>query len=64
MEGLLPYLTDEAQNALFTRISELSAPGSRIAIGALGSRLDHEQLAALEADHPGSICQATWTSPR
>ncbi len=53
VEGVLPYLTDEAQNTLFTRISGLSAPGSRIAIGALGSRLDREQLAALEADHPG-----------
>ncbi len=53
VEGVLPYLNDEAQNALSTRISGLSAPGSRIAIGALGSRLDREQLAALEATHPG-----------
>ena len=53
VEGILPYLTDEAQNTLFTRISGLSAPGSRIAIGALGSRLDHDQLDALEANHPG-----------
>jgi methyltransferase (TIGR00027 family) len=53
VEGVLPYLTDEAQNALFTRISGLSAPGSRIAIGALGTRLDRDQLAALETDHPG-----------
>ncbi len=53
VEGVLPYLTDEAQNTLFTRISGLSAPGSRIAIGALGSRLDHEQLVALETAHPG-----------
>ena len=53
VEGVLPYLTDEAQNTLFTRISGLSAPRSRIAVGALGSRLDHDQLAALEADHPG-----------
>jgi methyltransferase (TIGR00027 family) len=53
VEGVLPYLTDEAQNALFTRITELCAPGSRIALGALGSRLDRAQLAALEADHPG-----------
>lgn len=53
VEGVLPYLTDEAQNTLFTRISGLSAPGSRIAIGALGSRLDREQLGALETDHPG-----------
>jgi methyltransferase (TIGR00027 family) len=53
VEGVLPYLTDEAQNALFTRISGLSAQGSRIAVGALGSRLDHDQLEALEATHPG-----------
>jgi methyltransferase (TIGR00027 family) len=53
VEGILPYLTDEAQNTLFTRISGLSAPGSRIAIGALGSRLDREQLEALETNHPG-----------
>lgn len=53
VEGVLPYLTDEAQNTLFTRISGLSAPGSRIAIGALGSRLDHDQLEALETAHPG-----------
>lgn len=53
VEGVLPYLTDEAQNALFARISGLCAPGSRIAIGALGSRLDREQLGALETDHPG-----------
>ncbi|MCV7099724.1 SAM-dependent methyltransferase [Mycobacterium palustre] len=53
VEGVLPYLTDEAQNTLFTRISGLSAPGSRIAVGALGTRLDRERRAALEADHPG-----------
>ncbi|EUA06512.1 methyltransferase, TIGR00027 family protein [Mycobacterium kansasii 732] len=53
MEGLLMYLTGEAQDALFARIDELSAPGSRVAVGALGTRLDHQQLAALEATHPG-----------
>jgi methyltransferase (TIGR00027 family) len=53
VEGVLPYLTDDAQTALFTRIATLCAPGSRIAIGALGSRLDHDLLAALETDHPG-----------
>ena len=53
VEGVLPYLTDEAQNALFTRISGLSAPGSRVAVGALGSRLGRDQLEALEATHPG-----------
>ncbi len=53
VEGVLPYLTEDAQDALFARISELCAPGSRVAVGALGSRLDREQLAALEAEHPG-----------
>jgi methyltransferase (TIGR00027 family) len=53
LEGLLPYLTSAAHEALFASVSELSAPGSRLAIGALGSRLDHEQLAALEEEHPG-----------
>lgn len=53
VEGVLPYLNDEAQTALFTRIGELCAPGSRLAIGALGSRLDHEQLTDLESAHPG-----------
>ena len=53
VEGLLPYLTGGAQNALFTRISEFSAPGSRVAVGALGSRLNSSQLSALEADYPG-----------
>lgn len=53
VEGVLPYLTGEAQDALFTRIDRLSASGSRIAIGALGSRLDQSRLADLEATYPG-----------
>lgn len=53
VEGILPYLTGDAQDTLFTRITELSAPGSRLAIGALGSCLDQERLLALESDHPG-----------
>ncbi len=53
VEGILPYLTDDAQSALFTRISELCAPRSRAAIGALGTCLDRERLAALEETHPG-----------
>ncbi|UKN43074.1 class I SAM-dependent methyltransferase [Mycobacterium lepromatosis] len=53
VEGLLPYLTDDGQSALLTRIGELCALSSRIAVGALGSRLDRKQLAALETTHPG-----------
>lgn len=52
-EGLLPYLTSAAHEALFANITELSAAGTRLAIGAVGSRLDHQQLAALEEEHPG-----------
>jgi methyltransferase (TIGR00027 family) len=53
VEGVLPYLTGPAQDALFTRIDQLSSAGSRVAVGALGSRLDSTQLSALEADYPG-----------
>ncbi|ORV18478.1 class I SAM-dependent methyltransferase [Mycobacterium celatum] len=53
LEGLLPYLTGQAQDALFARIDQLSAPASRIAIGALGSCLDQDRLSALEAAYPG-----------
>jgi methyltransferase (TIGR00027 family) len=53
VEGILPYLTGDAQDTLFARITELSAPGSRLAIGALGSRLDQDRLAALEQNYPG-----------
>ncbi len=53
VEGVLPYLPGPAQHALFSRIDQLSAPGSRVAVGALGTRLDSAQLSALEADFPG-----------
>ncbi len=53
VEGILPYLTGDAQDTLFTRIGVLSAPGSRLAIGALGSCLDEDKLAALEETYPG-----------
>ncbi|OBJ69953.1 class I SAM-dependent methyltransferase [Mycobacterium sp. 1274756.6] len=52
LEGLLPYLTGPAQDALLTGIGALSAPGSRIAIGALGSHLDPEALDAVIEQHP------------
>ena len=53
VEGILPYLTGDAQDTLFTRIGDLSALGSRLAIGALGSCLDQDRLAALEENYPG-----------
>jgi methyltransferase (TIGR00027 family) len=53
VEGILPYLTGDAQDTLFTRIGALSALGSRLAIGALGSCLDDDRLAAMEQIYPG-----------
>jgi methyltransferase (TIGR00027 family) len=53
VEGILPYLNGDAQDTLFGRITELSATGSRLAIGALGSCLDQDRLAPLEESHPG-----------
>jgi len=52
VEGVLPYLTAEAQDALLGRIDQLSASGSRLAIGALGS-LAPSELSALETIYPG-----------
>jgi O-methyltransferase involved in polyketide biosynthesis len=46
-------LTSDAQDTLFTRIDDISAPGSRLAIGALGSCLDQDRLTALEEAYPG-----------
>ena len=53
VEGLLPYLPDAAQDALFSRIDHLCAAGSRLAVGALGSHCSPGQLQGLEASHPG-----------
>lgn len=45
-EGLLPYLTAEAEGLLFDRIQELSAPGSRIAVEAFtGDFFDADSVA-------------------
>lgn len=53
VEGVLPYLTGDAQDSLFTCIDHSSVSGSRLAIGALGSRLNQDQLSALKATYPG-----------
>jgi methyltransferase (TIGR00027 family) len=47
-EGLLMYLPADAQDRLFALITELSAPGSRIAAEAVGVRSDErrEEMAA------------------
>ncbi|MFP5021882.1 class I SAM-dependent methyltransferase [Pseudonocardia phyllosphaerae] len=45
-EGLLPYLPPEAEELLFDRVQELSAPGSRIAVEHFGDCVDRI------AEHP------------
>jgi methyltransferase (TIGR00027 family) len=42
-EGLLMYLPAEAQNRLFEQITELSAPGSRIAVETAASHADERR---------------------
>ncbi len=45
-EGLMPYLPAAAQDLLFERVNELTAPGSRVAVEALGPKfLDPEYRA-------------------
>ncbi|MFE9581033.1 class I SAM-dependent methyltransferase [Nocardia sp. NPDC006044] len=48
-EGLLPYLPGAAQDALFVRIDQLSAPGSSLASDTLAPDVDLQQLADLQA---------------
>ncbi|WP_069162504.1 SAM-dependent methyltransferase [Nocardia altamirensis] len=50
-EGLLPYLPGAAQDALFTRIDLLSAPGSRLATDTTADTIDFQQLADYQAEH-------------
>ena len=42
-EGLLMYLPADAQDRLFTQITELSAPGSRIAVETAASHADERR---------------------
>lgn len=37
-EGLMPYLPSAAQDLLFERVQQLTAPGSRVAVEALGPK--------------------------
>lgn len=49
-EGLLPYLTAADQDLLFTRINDLSAPASRLAVEAFGPDFfDTDRLARRRA---------------
>ena len=43
-EGLMPYLPAAAQDLLFERIDGLTAPGSRVAVEALGPTFLDEEI--------------------
>jgi methyltransferase (TIGR00027 family) len=45
-EGLMPYLPAAAQELLFERVNELTAPGSRVAVEALGPNFLDEDVRA------------------
>ncbi|WP_040859164.1 class I SAM-dependent methyltransferase [Nocardia niigatensis] len=49
VEGLLIYLTPDAQDQLFTTVAELSAPGSRVGIEQMDP-LPQESVAEITAD--------------
>ncbi|MGW0178856.1 class I SAM-dependent methyltransferase [Nocardia sp. NPDC003345] len=50
-EGLLPYLPGKAQDALFDRLHELSAPGSRFAVETAPTDVAAGSFAALETKY-------------
>lgn len=45
-EGLMPYLPAAAQDLLFERIQALTAPGSRVAVEALGPKFHDPEIRA------------------
>ncbi|WP_378739936.1 class I SAM-dependent methyltransferase [Nocardia brasiliensis] len=49
-EGLLPYLPGPAQDALFARIDQLSAPGSRLAAETPDNSVDVQQIIDRQAE--------------
>ena len=72
-EGLLMYLPADAQDRLFAQVTELSAPGSRVAAESMGMHAEdrrermRERFAALTAqfgiDEPMDIAELTYEDP-
>ena len=71
-EGLLMYLPSEAQDLLFERVTELSAPGSRVAAESMGVHADdrrermRERFAKITAQfdvQPMDISELTYEDP-
>lgn len=57
-EGLMPYLPNAAQELLFERIAELAAPGSRVAVEALGPKFNDEELRAKRRERMDRVREA------
>ncbi|MCV7152855.1 class I SAM-dependent methyltransferase [Mycolicibacterium pyrenivorans] len=71
-EGLLMYLPADAQDRLFTQVTELSAPGSRVAAETMGIHAEdrrermRERFASLTAQfgvQPMDITELTYEDP-
>jgi methyltransferase (TIGR00027 family) len=56
-EGLMPYLPAAAQDLLFERINDLAAPGSRVAVEALGPTFLDEEIRAKRRERMERIRQ-------
>ena len=63
----MPYLPNAAQELLFERINDLAAPGSRVAVEALGPTFIDEELRAKRRDRMDRVREVlakTWPGPR
>lgn len=67
-EGLLPYLPAQAENDLFERVQELSAPGSRIAVehfgGAVSGMGDDSAVATMSSRFGIDVRDLFFDDPR
>jgi len=63
-EGLMPYLPAAAQDLLFDRIQELTAPGSRVAVEALGPTFLDEEIRAKRRARMDRVREVLGTANR
>ena len=61
-EGLLMYLPADAQDRLFEQITELSAPGSRVAAETVGVQSE-ERRAEMRESSSASPRSSAWRTP-
>jgi len=61
-EGLLPFLPGAAQDLLFARVTELSAPGSRFAVEDFADRSAHASDRTVDGASQGGAVQRMFES--